>query len=69
METFRKRSSNWRARAQTKGYAVRSKTFINKVDAEKWAEQIEVVLKKASFVNLVLAQRTTLQEGIGSFET
>jgi hypothetical protein len=69
METFRKRSSNWRARAQTKGYAMRSKTFINKVGAEKWAEQIKVILEKASFVNLVLAQRTTLQEGIGSFET
>jgi hypothetical protein len=69
METFRNRGGNWRARTQTKGCAVRSKTFINKVDAEKWAEQIEVVLEKASFANLVLAQRTTLQEGIGSFET
>ena len=35
METFRNRGGNWRARAQTKGHAVRSKTFINKVDAEK----------------------------------
>jgi hypothetical protein len=69
METFRKRSGNWRARAQAKGYAVRSKTFIHKADAEKWAEQIEVVLEKASFANLALAQRANLQEGIGSFET
>ncbi len=69
METFRKRSSNLRARAQMKGYAMRSKTFINKVDAEKWAEQIKVVLEKASLANLALAQRTTLQKGIGSFET
>jgi hypothetical protein len=50
-------------------HAALSRTFIDKVDAEKWAEQIEVELDKASFANLVLAQRTTLQEGIGSFET
>ena len=37
MATFRNRSGKWQARVQIKGHAVRSKTFINKVDAERWA--------------------------------
>ena len=35
MTTFRNRSGKWQARVQIKGHAVRSKTFINKVDAER----------------------------------
>ena len=35
MATFRNRSGKWQARVQTKGHAALSKTFINKVDAER----------------------------------
>jgi len=62
MATFRNRSGKWQARVQIKGYAVRSKTFINKVDAERWAKQIEVEMQKGSYSNLVLAERTTFAE-------
>ena len=37
MATFRNRSGKWQARVQVKGHATLSKTFINKVDAERWA--------------------------------
>ena len=59
MATFRNRSGKWQARVQVKGHATLSKTFINKVDAERWAKQTEVELDKGSFVNFGLAERTT----------
>jgi hypothetical protein len=40
MATFRNRSGKWQARVQTKGHAALSKTFINKVDAERSAKRI-----------------------------
>lgn len=62
MATFRNRKGKWQARVQIKGHAVRSKTFINKVDAERWAKQIEVEMQKGSYTNLVLAECTTFAE-------
>ncbi len=38
MATFRNRSSKWQARVQIKDHAAPSKTFINKVDAERRAK-------------------------------
>ncbi|MBU3540226.1 site-specific integrase [Polynucleobacter sp. UB-Tiil-W10] len=64
MATFRNRNGKWQARVQTKGHAALSKTFINKVDAERWAKQIEVEIQKGSYTNLVLAERTTFAEVI-----
>ena len=40
MATFRNRSGKWQARVQTKGHAALSKTFINKVDAERNAKSL-----------------------------
>lgn len=62
MATFRNRNDKWQARVQIQGHAVRSKTFINKVDAERWAKQIEVEMQKGSYTNLILAERTTFAE-------
>jgi integrase len=62
MPTFRNRNGKWQARVQIKGHAALSKTFINKVDAEKWAKQVEVEMQKGSYTNLVLAERTTFAE-------
>jgi hypothetical protein len=62
MATFRNRGGKWQARVQTKGHVALSKTFINKIDAERWAKQIEVEMQKGSYTNLVLAERTTFIE-------
>lgn len=62
MATLRKRSNgHWQARVRKANQNI-SKTFINKVDAERWAKQTEVELDKGSFVNLGLAERTTFAE-------
>ena len=64
MATLRKRSNgHWQARVR-KANQTLTKTFINKADAEKWAKQVEVELDKGSFVNFVLAERTTFKEVI-----
>ncbi len=62
MATFRNRSGKWQARVQIQGHAPLSKTFINKVDAERWAKQVEVEMQKGGYTNLVLAERTTFAE-------
>lgn len=62
MATFRNRSGKWQARVQIQGHSALSKTFINKVDAERWAKQVEVEMQKGSYTNLVLAERTTFAE-------
>jgi integrase len=62
MATFRNRSGKRQARVQVKGHAALSKTFINKVDAERWAKQVEVEMQKGSYTNLILAERTIFAE-------
>jgi integrase len=62
MATLRKRNNgHWQARVRKANQSI-TKTFINKVDAERWAKQIEVEIQKGSYTNLVLAERTTFAE-------
>ena len=67
MATLRKRKNgHWQARVRKANQSI-SKTFINKVDAERWAKQVEVDMQKGSYTNLVLAERTTLGELIDRY--
>ena len=69
MATLRKRSNgHWQARVRKANQSI-SKTFINKVDAERWAKQVEVEMQKGSYTNLVLAERTTFAEIIERYIT
>lgn len=69
MATLRKRSNgHWQARVRKANQSI-TKTFINKVDAERWAKQIEVEMQKGSYTNLVLAERTTFAEIIERYIT
>jgi integrase len=69
MATLRKRSNgHWQARVRKANQSI-TKTFINKVDAERWAKQIEVEIQKGSYTNLMLAERTTFAEIIERYIT
>lgn len=57
MATFPNRRGRRQARVQTKDHAALSKTFINKVDAERWAKQVEVEMQKGSFTNPMSTDR------------
>jgi len=60
--TLRKRSNgHWQARVRKANQSI-TKTFINKADAEHWANQTEVDIQKGSYTNLALAERTTFAE-------
>ena len=62
MATLRKRNNgHWQARVRKANQSI-TKTFINKLDAERWAKQIEVEIQKGSYTNLLLAERTTFAE-------
>ncbi len=69
MATLRKRSNgHWQARVRKANQSI-TKTFINKVDAERWAKQVEVEIQKGSYTNLALAERTTFAEIIERYIT
>ena len=46
-----------------------SEKRINKVDAERWAKQVEVDMQKGSYTNLILAASTTFAEIIEPYIT
>ena len=64
MASIRNRSGVWQARVIRKGHAPVTKSFHSKQDAQQWARQIESEMDKGSFVNTVLAERTTFREAI-----
>ena len=69
MATLRKRNNgHWQARVRKASQTI-TKTFIHKVDAERWARQVEVEIQKGGYTNLVLAERTTFAEIIERYIT
>jgi integrase len=48
---FRPRCGKWQAIVTRKGYKPLSKTFISKIDAEKWARSIEIQFDRGTFQN------------------
>jgi integrase len=69
MASFRYRSNRWQARVRRKGYPDEVKSFITRLDAEKWARSIESDIDKGQFVNTTEAQRTTLGDLIERYLT
>lgn len=62
MASIRQHGNKWQARISRKGYKSQIKSFHTKLDAQKWAKQIEVEIDKGSYVNLALAEHTTFKE-------
>lgn len=62
MASFRFRSNRWQARVQRKGQKDLAKSFINKLDAEKWARSIEIEIDRGTFINTDFAQKTLFKE-------
>jgi integrase len=67
MASFRQRNGKWQARVIREGYPDQTKTFENKVDAEKWARSVETEIDKGQFVSINEAQRTTLGDAIARY--
>ena len=63
MATIRKRGDlQWEVRVRRKGWPVTCKTFNTKLDAEKWARDVENEMDRGVFISRTEAERTTLSE-------
>ena len=62
MATITRRKAGYQVQVRRKGYPTRSKCFINRRNAEKWARQVENELDRGIFVDRTEADKQTLGE-------
>ena len=63
MAIIRNRNGKWQAQVRMQGHAPRSKSFISKRDAERWARQTETELEASALrIDLRSLDRTTMKE-------
>ena len=67
MAKFRNRKNKWQARVRRSGQPVVTKTFLIKIDAEKWARSIEIELDRGTFINTSYAQKTLFKDLIQQY--
>jgi integrase len=66
--TFRKRGDRWQVRIQRNGHQALSKSFLNRLDAEKWGRLTESELERGLYICPAEAQRTTLADALDRYE-
>ena len=62
MATFRNRKNKWQARVRRSGQPDVTKTFLIKIDAEKWARSIEIEIDRGTYINKSYAEKTQFKE-------
>ena len=62
MATFRKRLGKWEVRVRRYNNKTISKTFIEKADANRWAQEVETKIEKGLYEDLSQANQITLRE-------
>ena len=68
MATIRqRRSGKWQAMVRRRGQPPASRSFLNRLDAERWARQIEAEIDRGVFVDRSPAERTTVAELIDRY--
>ena len=67
MATLRNRKNKWQARVRRSGQPDVTKTFLTKVDAEKWARSIEIEIDRGTYINTDYAQKTLFKELIQQY--
>lgn len=55
-------SVSWQVKIRRKGYPPVSRSFVRRVDAERWARQAEAEMDRGAYVSLDEAHRATLSE-------
>ncbi len=69
MASIRKRGNNWQVRVTRKGYPPETRTFSNRIDAERWGRSIESEIDKGSYSSRTAAEQVTLAEVIDRYIT
>lgn len=59
MASFRQRGNRWQVQVRRQGQPIESKSFITRLEAERWARSIEAEMDKGSYVNHDEAHRVT----------
>ncbi len=67
MASIRNRNGVWQARVIRKGFPTTAKTFATRLEAERWARQVEVQIDQGRFVSFKLDERTTLGDLISRY--
>jgi hypothetical protein len=62
MATIRKRGSLWQVQIRKRGHKPVSKSFTKKADAALWAKKVESEVERQVYMDISLAQTTTLSE-------
>ena len=62
MATLEKRGDFWRVKIRRKGYPVQTRSFDTKVQAERWARDIESEMDKGLFIDRTEAEKNTLRD-------
>ncbi|MDN2580881.1 hypothetical protein [Aquibium sp. ELW1220] len=63
MATIRRLRGKWQAQVRRKGLPPKAKSFVSKVDAEKWARNLEAELDRCgNLPDTRLAERMTIKE-------
>lgn len=68
MATIRNRNGKWQAQVRRNGHTPRSKSFLSKRDAEKWARQMEAELDATALAfDPRVLERTTVRDLLGRY--
>jgi integrase len=67
MATFRNRKNKWQARVRRSGQPDVTKTFLTKIDAEKWARSVEIEIDRGTYINTSYAQKTLFKDLIQQY--
>jgi integrase len=67
MATLEKRGDYWRAKIRRKGYPIQTCSFDTKVQAEKWARNIENEMDKGVFVDRTESEKNTLRDVLSRY--
>ena len=68
MASISRRGDKWRVRVTKLGFPSLSKTFTNRVDAEKWARSTESECERGSYQDERPAQKIILKEALDRYE-
>ena len=69
MATIRTRGPHqWQARVQRVGHPPQTKTFTTREEAEVWADEVELSVKKGTFKCFKEAQRTTVADALRRYK-
>lgn len=61
-------SGKWNVRVTRKGFPLQTKSFLNKIDADRWARTIEGEMDRGSFVCRSEAEATTLAQALERYK-